>query len=91
MLISNLCDYSDANILVKRTITVTNTTATSVDLNNANNIINLKNCALFNNCISQTNNTQVDNNKDLDIVMLMYNLIEYSHNYAKVTGNLNQN
>ena len=42
-----------------------------------------KNCAPFTNCISEINNTQVDNAKDIDIVMPMYNLIEYSDNYSK--------
>ena len=47
-----------------------------------------KNCAPFTNCISKINNTQVDNAKDIDVVMSMYNLIEYSDNYAKTTGRL---
>ena len=47
-----------------------------------------KNCAPFTNCISEINNTQIDNAKDIDIVMPMYNLIEYSDNYAKTTGSL---
>ena len=47
-----------------------------------------KNCAPFTNCISEINNTQVDNAKDIDIVMPMYNLVEYSDNYAKTTGSL---
>ena len=47
-----------------------------------------KNCAPFINCISEINNNQVDNAKDSDIVMPMYNLIEYSNNYAKTTGSL---
>ena len=47
-----------------------------------------KNCAPFTNCISEVNNTQVDNAKDIDIVMPMYNLIEYSDNYAKTSGSL---
>ena len=47
-----------------------------------------KNCAPFINCISEINNTQVDNAKDIDIVMPMYNLIEYSDNYAKTSGSL---
>ena len=47
-----------------------------------------KNCAPFTNCINEINNAQVDNAKDIDIVMLMYNLIEYSDNYAKTTGSL---
>ena len=47
-----------------------------------------KNCAPFINCISEINNTQIDNAKDIDIVMPMYNLIEYSDNYAKTTRSL---
>ena len=47
-----------------------------------------KNCAPFTNCISEINNTQIDNAKDIDIVIPMYNLIEYSDNYAKATGSL---
>ena len=50
--------------------------------------LTLKNCAPFTNCISEINNTQVDNAKDIDIVMLMYNLIEYSDNYSKTSGSL---
>ena len=45
-----------------------------------------KNCAPFTDCISNTNNTQVDNAKDIDMVMPMYNLIEYSDNYSKTSG-----
>ena len=47
-----------------------------------------KNCAPFTNCISEINNTHIDNAKDIYIVMPMYNLIEYSNNYAKTTENL---
>ena len=47
-----------------------------------------KNCAPFTNCISEINNTQIGNAKDIDIVMPMYNLIEYRDNYAKTTGSL---
>ena len=50
--------------------------------------IKVKNCAPFINCISEINNIQVDNAKDIDIIMPMYNLIEYSDNYAKTTGSL---
>ena len=51
------------------------------------NVIN-KNCAPFTNCISEINNTEVDNTKDIDIVIPMYDLIEYSDNYAKTSGSL---
>ena len=47
-----------------------------------------KNCALFTNYISKINITQIDNAKDIDIVMPMYNLIEYSDNYSKTSGRL---
>ena len=88
MLKSSLCDYSDAYILVKRNITVNNTAAADVDANNTNKKVIFKNCAPFTNCISEINNTQVDNAKDLDIVMPVYNLIEYSDNHSKTSGRL---
>ena len=88
MLKSSLCDYSDAYILVKGTISVNNTAAASAAANNTNKKVRFKNCAPFTNCISEINNTQIDNAKDIDIVMPMYNLIEYSDNYAKTTGSL---
>ena len=71
MLKSSLCDYSDAYILVKGTITVNNTAAENDDASNTNKKVIFKNCAPFANCISEINNTQVDNAKDLDIVMPM--------------------
>ena len=88
MLKSNLCDYSDAYILVKGTITVNNTAAQGAAANNTNKKVIFKNCAPFTNCISEINNTQIDYAKDIDIVMSMYNLIEYSDHYAKTTGSL---
>ena len=45
-----------------------------------------KNCAPFTNFISEITNTQIDSAKDIEIVMLMYNLIEYSDNYSKTSG-----
>ena len=88
MLKSTLCDYSDAYILVKGTITVNNTAVQGAGANNINKKVIFKNCAPFTNCISEINNTQIDNAKDIDIVMPMYNLIEYSDNYAKATGSV---
>ena len=82
MLKSCLCDYSDANIFVKG-IAVPNMTAADADANNANKKVIFKNCAMFINCISEINNTQVDNAKDTDIMMPTYNLIGYSDNYSK--------
>ena len=87
MLKSSLCDYSDAYILVKGTISVNNT-AQGDAVNNTNKKLIFKNCAPFTNCISEINNTQIDNAKDIDIVMPMYNSIEYSDNCAKTTGSL---
>ena len=88
MIKSSLCDYSDARILVKGTISVNNTAAADAAVNNINKKVIFKNCAPFTNCISEINNTQIDNVKDIDIVMSMYNLIENSDNYAKTTGSL---
>ena len=90
MLKSNLCDYSDSYILVKGTITIAgagnNAAARKADERDKGVVF--KNCAPFTNCISEINNTQVDNAKDIDIVMPMYNSIEYSDNYAKTSGSL---
>ena len=83
MLKSSLCDYSDAYVHVKGTITVNNTAAADADANKTNEKLIFKNCALFTICISKINNTQVDNATDIDIVMRMCNLIEYSDNYSK--------
>ena len=88
MLKSSLCDYSDVYILVKGAISVNNTAAQGAAANNTNKKVIFKNCAPFTNCISEINNTQIDNAKDIDIVMRMYNLIEHSDNYAKTTGSL---
>ena len=88
MLKSSLCDYSDAYIFVKGTITANNTAAVDPDANNANKKVIFKNCFPFTNCISEINNTRVDNAKDIDIVLLMYHLIEYSDNYSKTSTSL---
>ena len=88
MLKSSLSDYSNAYILVKGTISVNNSAAAGAAANNTNKKVIFKNCAPFANCITEINNTQIDNAKDIDIVMPMYNLIEYSDNYAKTTGSL---
>ena len=72
-------------ILVKRTITVNDTSAAGPAANNTNKKVIFKNCASFTSCISEINNAQIDNAKDIDIVMPMYNLIEYSNNYLKTS------
>ena len=51
------------------------------------NII-IENCAIFTSCISEINNRQIDHGKDIEIVMFMYNLIEYSDNYSKTSESL---
>ena len=76
MLKSRLCDYSDAHVHVRGTITVNNTAAEGAAANNNNKKVIFKNCTPFTNCISEINNTDLDNAKDLDIVIPVYNLIE---------------
>ena len=84
MLKSSLCDYSDAYVLVKGRITIAGAGADAAarQADERDKGVAFKNCARFTNCISEINNTQIDNAKDIDIVMPMYNLIEYSDNYA---------
>ena len=91
MLRSNLCDYSDAYISVEGTIIVT----APGDNNNANNIrdkrnrpLILKNNAPFFPCITRINGELIEDADDLDIVMPMHNLLEYSKNYRKTIGSL---
>ena len=74
MIKSNLCDYSDAYIHVKATMIVSSTAAQGEAANNTNKKVIFKNCAPFTNCISEINNTQVDDTYVIDIVMPMYNL-----------------
>ena len=90
MLKSSLCDYSDGYILVKVKITITGAgdDVAAIQADERDKGVAFKNCAPFTVCISEINNTQVDNCKDIDIVMPMYNLIECSDNYAKTSGSL---
>ena len=69
-----LCDYSDAYILITGDITVTDIAA---DVNVA-----FKNCAPFTRCVTHVNDEHVKTAENLDIIMPMYNLLEYSDNYA---------
>ena len=89
MVRSSLCDYSDAYILVKGNITVNNTGKAAASTNRNIKII-FKNCAPFANCISKINNTQIDNAEYIDIVMSLYNVIEYSDSYLKTSGSILQ-
>ena len=90
MLRSNLCDYTDAYVLVNVTITVTGAgdAAAARQGDERDKGVTFKNCAPFIKCINRINNTEIDNAKDIDIVMPMYNLIEYSDNYSKTSGSL---
>ena len=78
MLRSDLCDYSDAYVWVKGKIPVTN----------PNDNANFNKELTFISCISKINGELVENAEDLDIVMPMYNLLEYSKNYEKSSGSL---
>ena len=88
MLRSSLCDYSYADILVSETITITGAGADGAAkrLDESRKKVIFKNCAPLTGCISEINNTQIDNAKYIDVVMLMYNLIEYSDNCSKTSG-----
>ena len=84
MLRSDLCDFSDAYIVVKGEITVAGWSNAS----KKNRPLAFKNNAPFIGCISKINNTLIDNSEVLDVAMPMYNLLEYSKNYSKTTGSL---
>ena len=90
MLRFNLCDSTHAYILVKWTITITG--AGDIDaakrLDERNKGVIFKNCASFTKCISRINDAEVDNAQDIDILMPMYNLSDYSDNYSKTSGSL---
>ena len=90
MLRSSLCDCADAYILVKGTITITGAgdDAAARRADERNKGVIFKNCAPFINCISKINDTEIDNAQDTDVVMPMYNLIEYSDNYSKTSESL---
>ena len=85
MLKSSLCDYSAAYILVSGTKTFTGagTDDAPKRLGERNKEVIFKNCGLFTDCTSEISKTKIDNAKYLDVVMPMYNLIEYSNNCSK--------
>ena len=87
---SSLCGYSDTYILFKGTIAITgegaDAAARQADVRNKGVIF--KNCAPFINCKSETNNAEIDKAKDIDIIMPICNLIEYSDNYSKISVSL---
>ena len=84
MLRSNLCDYSDAYILVKGTITVAGNNLRD----RQDRPLIFKNNAPFVSCITRINGELIEDADDLDIVMPIYNLLEYSKNYRKTIGSL---
>ena len=85
MLRSNLYDYSDTYLVAKWTITAPNT-GTAAAANNGNKKVIFKCCAPFNDCISKVSKTKIDHAKDIDVVMLLYNSIEYIDSCSKSFG-----
>ena len=77
---STICDYSDAYILVTRTIVVVG--------GNNNTKVAFKNCAPFRKCRTEINETFIDEAEHINIAMPMYNLIEYRDNYSDTSGSL---
>ena len=88
MLRSNLWGYSDAYILVEGTITVTAAAGANNIREKRNKPLILKNNAPFVSCITRINGELIGDADDLDVVMPMYNLLEYSKNYRKTIGSL---
>ena len=74
--------------LLTITITGDGDHATASQTDETNKVVIFKNCAPFTKCISRINGTDIDNAQDIDIVMPMYNLIEYSGNYSKTSESL---
>ena len=85
MLKSSLRDYSDAYIIISGIITGDGAGADDAAKRSGerNKGLIFKNCASFTDCISEINNTQIDNARHLDVVILIYNFIQYSNNYSK--------
>ena len=84
MLRSDLCDFSDAYIVVEGDITLEGDN----DANKQNKNLVFTNNAPFISCISKISDVKIDNTEDVDVVMPMCNLLEYSKNYRKATGSL---
>ena len=81
-----LSHYSDAYIVAKKTIDISSAVANGN--HQAEKDIAFKNNAPFSLCISKINSALIDNAEDLDIVMPMYNLLEYSQNYSLTSRSL---
>ena len=84
MLRSDLCNFNEAFIVIKGAITVEGANV----YNQADGKVIFNNNAPFMSCMSKINNTLVDNAEDLDIVILLYNVLEYSQNYSMTSGSL---
>ena len=80
---SDLCDFSDAYVIGEGDITLEGD-----DANKINNNLAFQNNTPFINCISKINDIKIDNAEDLDVVMPMYNLLEYSKTYRKTRSSL---
>ena len=81
---SGLCDYNDVYIVVKGIIIVTGTS----NAHRRNNKLTFKNNTPFRSCIPKIDNTYTDKAEEIDIVMPMFNLLEYSDNYSIISGHL---
>ena len=92
MLKSSLCDESDAYMLVKgrKIITETGEDAAARQGDLRNKVAISKSSAPFINCKNRINNTEIDNAKEIDIVLRMYNLVEYCDTYVKISGRVNK-
>ena len=90
MLRSNICDYADSYILAKGTkiIIGQRDDAAARQTNERDKGVTFKNCAPCTKWISKINNTDIDTAQDIYMVMPMYNLVEYSYNYSKISGSL---
>ena len=86
MLRLDLCDYSDAYIVVKGTIDLL--AAASNENDKAQKNVIFKNSSPFRSCKTRTNSTFIENAVDLDIVMPVLNLLEYSQHYSMTSGRL---
>ena len=85
-----LCDYSEAYIFIKGTIIITRAENynAGIRLDGRRKGVIIKIFSPFKECIGEINNTQIDNAKYRDVVMPMYNLIEYIDNYSRTSGRL---
>ena len=90
MLTPSLCDYNYSYILVKVIITIAGreSEAAAIQAHEWNKGVIFKNCTPFTDCISAITNTQINNAKDLDAAMIIYNLGEYSDNYSDIPVSL---